>query len=260
MRVRIGLIVATVTMSTLPVMLTGPVGEASGAPSACVASQVSLSATVERARYASGIPVHVTVTLANHSSHSCSFATGPSSPDYRIINGTGATVWGSCWVGGAPSPCADFLVQRTLPSGARYVDRVTWGQRTGSPDVPVPAGRYRFLVTLAGERAETSFALSGGAAVTVTLAGANRRYTLGLGAQLAVRLPVTGLLRWTSAQSSDPAVVALVVPASSVPGVTVFRALHRGVARISATGNPVCYPQCLMPSRLFSVTVVVRAP
>ena len=258
MRVRIGFIVVAVTIATLPAMVTGPVEEATGAPTTCVASQVSISATVDRDRYASGVPVHVTVTLANRSSRSCSYATGPSSPNYRVINGIGATVWGSCWVSGAPSPCADFLVQRTLPSRARYVERLSWGQRTGSPDVPVPAGRYRFLVTMAGQRAETSFALSG--SVAVTLADANRRYTLGLGAQLSVRLPVTGLLRWTSAQSSDPAVMALVVPASVVPGVTVFRALHWGVTRISATGNPVCYPQCLMPSRDFSITVDVRAP
>jgi hypothetical protein len=44
-----------------------------------------------------------------------------------------------------------------------------------------------------------------------------------------------------------------------VAGLFAFRALAPGTARISAIGNPACYPQCLMPSRLFFVTVTVRA-
>ncbi len=73
-------------------------------------------------------------------------------------------------------------------------------------------------------------------------------------------LPTSGVLRWTSPQSSNAAILSVVTGSAATAGVTVFRAIRVGLARVSATGNPACYPQCLMASRLFVVTVSVRAP
>lgn len=55
----------------------------------------------------------------------------------------------------------------------------------------------------------------------------------------------------------DRSVVILIFPPPP-RGEGVYRALRPGTTTLTATGTPSCYPACLMPSALFSVTVVVR--
>jgi hypothetical protein len=203
--------------------------------------------------------VHVTVALHNHSATACWFATGPSSPNFVLANSAGVTVWASCWSGGGPAPCPDYLVHRNLGPGATFRDPLTWDQRTGHPDLVVPAGHYTFRAGLLGMklRATASFVLTRSHNATVTLAESGHHFVLAVGDLLTVRLPTSPLV-WTAATSSDPRVLIQLPEMNPVAGYFVFRALASGSARISSVGNPSCYPQCLMPSRLFYVTVTVE--
>lgn len=237
----------------------GALASASGASaSPCSAALATLSVSTDHARYQPGTPVRVTVALRNHSSSACTYATGPTSPNLRLVNAAGVTVWGSCWAGGAPSPCADFLVQRTLAAGATSLERFSWDQRSGTPDQQVPAGRYRLSVSLQGLFASTSLVVAQARTIALSVADDGRRFSVNVGDRVSVSLPTAGVLHWGRVQTSNPAVLA-VLAAATPAGVTVLEARHAGVATITATGNPSCYPECLMPSRLLRITVVVRA-
>ncbi len=148
MRRHRGFLVVALTISAVPVLTTG--APAVAAPSNCSSAEVTLRASPGQSVYGPGTLVHVTVSLHNHSATACSYVTGPFSPSFVLTNSAGATVWGSCWFGGGPAPCAYYLLHRTLSPGATYRDRLTWDQRTGHPDVAVPAGRYTFKVSLTG--------------------------------------------------------------------------------------------------------------
>jgi hypothetical protein len=252
----LAVILVLAALSTIEASLAVAV---SPTPSTCSSTMVTLSVTSDQSSYPLGTPVRVTVALHNHSAVSCSYDTGPVSPHYALTNSAGVTVWGSCWFGGSRAPCADYLRHRVLAAGATYRDRLTWDQRSGHPDVTVPAGRYTFRANLLGVtlRTTTSFVLTRLRTVTVTLADSGRHYNLAVGDILSLQLPASPLI-WTSAVSSDSQVMSLLPEMNPVAGRFVFEALATGSARVSAVGNPACYPQCLMPSTLFFVTVTVR--
>ena len=255
------LLAATLVFAALPVFIRASSAVANTTnPSPCSPTLVALSATSDHSIYTSGTQVHVTVALHNHSNVACSIATGPVSPKFVLTNSAGVSVWGSCWFGGGPAPCADFLLHRILAPGTTYRDRLTWDQRTGDPEVAVPAGRYSFHANFLGLtlRTTTSFVLTRPHSVTVTLADSGRHYVLAVGDDLTTQLLASPLV-WTTASSSNPRVLVSLPEMNPVAGRFVFRALAPGIARVSAVGNPACYPQCLMPSRLFFVTVTVRA-
>lgn len=254
------LVALVVASAMMPLLESGPAASSATA-SGCTPTQVTLSATPVQPLYNWGALVHVTVALHNHSRATCSYATGPFSPSFVLTNSAGVTVWGSCWFGGGPAPCALYLLHRTLAPGATYRDRLTWDQRTGHPDLPAPAGRYTFNATFPGLslRVTTSFVLTRPRNVTVTVADSARHYAVAVGDLLTVRL-LSSPLVWTTAVSSDSRVLIALPEMNPVAGLYVFRARAPGTARLSAVGNPACYPQCLMASRLFFVTVTVRAP
>jgi hypothetical protein len=163
MRSTVRLLAATVVVASLSVLAGGASGGAATAvPSNCAVNQVTLSATSSQPTFSTGALVHVTVTMHNHSAKACSYALGPVSPNYVLTNAKGVTVWGSCWFGGGPAPCAMYLMRRTLAAGGTYRDHLTWNQRSGHPDVAVPAGRYVFRVNFSGvgRHAATSFLLT----------------------------------------------------------------------------------------------------
>ena len=261
MRLCSRLVIATLVLAALPVLGSARAAVASTTnPSACSPSQVTFSATPEHLRYSSGALVHVTIALHNHSGTACSYTTGPISPNFVLSNSAGVTVWASCWFGGGPAPCAEYLLHRILAPGATYRDRLTWDQRSGHPDLAVPAGRYTFKAGLLGLtlRTVTTFVITRPRNVTVRLADYGRHYVLAVGDLLTVRL-ISSPLVWTTAVSSNTRVLISVPEMNPVAGLSVFRALATGNARVSAVGNPVCYPECLMPSRIFFLTVTVRA-
>jgi hypothetical protein len=254
-------VVVTLVLTALTVLISAPSAvAATTTPAACSSTQVTLSATPDHSVYTSGNTVHITVTLHNHSAIACSFATGAFSPNFDLTNSAGVTVWGSCWFGGGPAPCADYLLHRTLAPGGTFRDRLNWDQRTGHPELAVPAGRYTFNANFAGlrHRTTTSFVLTRTRSVTVTQDDSGHHYLLAEGDLLTVRLIASSLV-WSMAVSSDSRILISLAEANPVAGLFVFRALAPGTARVSAVGNPVCYPQCLMPSQLFFVTVTVLA-
>lgn len=161
MQLGLRLFVASLVVAVLPVLGGHTALAATATPSTCASNQVSLSATPSESTYSSGTVVHITVSMHNYSPRACSYALGPFSPNFTVTNSSGVTVWGSCWFGGGPAPCALYLLHRTLGPGATYRDRLTWDQRSGHPDVAVAGGRYRFTVNLSGvaRHATTSFIL-----------------------------------------------------------------------------------------------------
>jgi hypothetical protein len=227
----------------------------------CSASQVSISASTPKAVYTAGTPISVNFSLHNHSGRSCSFTTGPFSPSFVLTNASGITVWASCWYGGGPAPCAMYLVHRTLAGGATFRSHTVWDQKTGHPDVQVAAGTYRLSVMYDGikKTARTSFSISGVSSVTaVSLADNRHHYTLVTGSELRVSLVPSGVYTWSTPVSSNSSVLAA-LSADPVAGSTLFSALTAGTVQVSASGNPACSPACMLPSRIFSITVSVIA-
>lgn len=231
----------------------------------CSGSQVGISATVPQANYTPGTPITVTISLHNHSTRACRFNIGPFSPSFTLVNSSGTTVWASCWYGGGPAPCAMYLIHRTLAPGATYRTHATWDQKTGHPDTQVPPGVYRFSADYNGVavRAHTAFSLVGSPhTFVVTNADNGHHYILAVGDHLELDLSAMSLYVWTAPVSSNPLVLSPVSDtnpswAPSSAGVTLFLARGAGTATVSATENPSCSPECMMPSRLFSVSVTV---
>ena len=183
-------LVALVTVIvTAPLVEVGSVAS-SATVSGCTASQVTLSATADQSLYTSGAVVHVIIALHNHSASRCFVATGTFSPSFSLTNAAGHTVWGSCWFGGGPAPCAYYLRQTVVAPGATYRVRRSWDRRTGHPDVLVPTGCYIFRANFSGLplHATTTVILTRAHTVTATLADSGHRYALAVGDQLTLRL------------------------------------------------------------------------
>jgi len=155
------LVVAALVAGAVPV-LSGSVLLGAQVATSCTPAQVSLTATTSQTVYVARENVLVTVALHNHGAEACTYVLGPTSPNYVVKDSSGATVWGSCWFDGGPAPCAMYVLQRVLASGATYRDRLSWNQLSGHPEIRVPAGRYRFSVTLSdlASRAATTFRLA----------------------------------------------------------------------------------------------------
>jgi hypothetical protein len=155
------LLAIVLVVSVAPV-LSGPEFASASTVTTCTSARTTLSAIPTRAIYAQGAPVYITVALRNRTHVACTFALGPTSPNYALVNASGTKVWGSCWSGGGPVPCPLYLRERVLAPEATFRERLTWNQRSGKPDPPVPAGRYRFTATLSGIalRAVTAFSVT----------------------------------------------------------------------------------------------------
>lgn len=91
----------------------------------------------------------------------------------------------------------------------------------------------------------------------VTQANGGRTYTLHRGQALIVQLTGPTIYRWSEPMSSRSTVLRRTSGTSGHPATGNFVAAGLGRATVTAVGTPSCYPQCLMPSRLFSITVLV---
>ncbi|MGH7749619.1 MAG: hypothetical protein ACREQ5_33360, partial [Candidatus Dormibacteria bacterium] len=85
--------------------------------------------------------------------------------------------------------------------------------------------------------------------------------TIHAGTAIAVRLSGGGPMTWTAPHSSDSSIVAQTGGGQDGRGGAEggFRAARAGRADLSATENPNCRPQCMMPSRLWVVHIIVIA-
>lgn len=91
--------------------------------------------------------------------------------------------------------------------------------------------------------------------ITVTQADSGHSYVLHIGDHLVVQLSGPSNYTWTEPTSSDHAVLNPTGGSSGANASADFLAVAMGTAKVMATDNPNCYPQCLAPSRLFEVSV-----
>jgi len=130
-----------------------------------------------------------------------------------------------------PAPCASYLRQNVLAPGATYRDRLTWDQRTGHPDLPVPSAATSSGRIYKGcSCAPPLFAITRSRSLIVALADSGHRFALAAGDYLIVRLLASPLV-WTTAVSSAPRTLIALPKINPVAGVYVFRALAPGTAR-----------------------------
>ena len=93
--------------------------------------------------------------------------------------------------------------------------------------------------------------------VVVTLASSGETRVLHLGEGLVVRLTGPSMYTWTAPSSSRPRLLARVSSSSGSVGAATFLARSPGRVLVSAVDTPNCYPQCLPPSRVFTLHVVI---
>jgi hypothetical protein len=204
----------------------------------------------------------MSASIHNTSPRTCSIAVGAISPSLIVKNSSGAVVWSTCGGAGDLHACALYLMLETLQPGGTYTRTATWDQRSGAAAARVPTGVYELTVNINGltGQASTKFnltALTSPRTINVTLADSGRNYSLTRGARLVVQLSGPAIYTWTEPVSSNPAVLKRTVVSSANPAITTFIAEKTGKARVTAVGNPNCYPLCLMPSRLFTIIASV---
>jgi hypothetical protein len=204
----------------------------------------------------------MTSSVRNVSKKSCSVGVGPTSPSFAITNSKGAVVWNNCYANDRPGACALYLVAHTLRPGVTLATIVEWDQRAGQPPTRVSTGAYRLTAQFSGMsgRRTTSFELTAPApleSVTVTQAESGQSYSLHKGGRLYVQLVGPTSYTWSDPVSSNAAVLEGSAGTSGDTATATFIGASAGQVRVTAVDNPNCYPQCLPPSRLFSITVSV---
>jgi len=230
----------------------------------CDGSSVRLSASTSQHRYGPGQPVVMIATIRNVSSVTCSIAVGAISPSLSVTNAKGLNVWRNCGANSSMSACPLYLMIKDLQPGAAYKKTATWNQHAGKSTSRVPVGTYVLTTkfnTIATQ-ASTTFRLTTTTApriVTATEVNNGQRWTLHIGDRLVVHLSGPSIYNWTAAVSSNAAVLERLSGTSGKSSTTTFVARSIGNARVTSTGNPVCYPQCLTPSRLYNLNVTVIA-
>lgn len=92
----------------------------------------------------------------------------------------------------------------------------------------------------------------------ISTSDSGRQITLQRGDRLNVYLVGPSSYAWTTATASNSAVLNRVsADSGSSVSRAVFVARGPGWSTVTAVDNPRCYPQCLPPSRLFQVRVLV---
>jgi hypothetical protein len=228
----------------------------------CSTADVREVISTSQQTYGPGVMVVMKSSVRNMSSRICNVAVGPTSPSITVTNSNGIVVWNNCYANDKYGACALYLVAHTLNPEASYVKTVAWDQRSGQPPARVPMDTYHLTTqfsAIAGTHA-TEFQLTTTASsrsITVTQADSGRSISLHEIARLYVQLTVPAIYTWTDPISSGGAVLVRSVGSSGNIATAAFVAKSTGHVRVTAINNPKCYPQCLIPSRLFVLTVSV---
>ncbi|HUX03439.1 MAG TPA: hypothetical protein VMV53_00820 [Acidimicrobiales bacterium] len=227
----------------------------------CTSSAISYTRSTNARRYPLGAVVIMTATLRNISRAACAVETGPLSPLFTIGDAGGHTLWNNCYTNDAPGPCPQYLVRRTLARGAAYSATARWDQRAGAPARQVVPGRYYLTTSVHGVRASgrLAFDIAASRTVSVSAADSGRTYRLSRGDRLVVHLRASSPYAWSEPVASSARVLARVRGSAGSITSTTFLASAPGRATVRASENAICYPQCLPPTRLFSITVRVVA-
>ena len=251
---------ATLALALAPILAGSGAASRAGASehlatSACAPSALTVVSWTDFAAYAPSTPVRLTTIVRNGSSSACRVTIGGSSPLVTIRAANGSVAWASC---GATTPCPLYLMAVTLAPGAARTETWTWNQRTRG--ALAARGTYRVTTTASGARSNLATAFRLGTrnaqpTVVANLADSARRVTLALGATLVVRAGVQGLYVLSAPTSSARLATRLSLGGTTILALFVARAA--GTALVQATGTPACYPQCLMPSRLYQLRVTI---
>lgn len=230
----------------------------------CSSTSISLAVSTDQARYGPGTPVKLSASIRNTSPRSCTVAVGPTSPTFSVRTSQGVVVWSSCGGEGGLSACAQYLVLRTLAPGTAVRVGATWDQRSGTPLRRVAVGTYRASAGFArgGVSRSVAFQIVTAArprTVIVEQIQSGGHYVLHRGDHLIVRLASSSLYAWSAPTSSNEVVLARIGATAGASASATFVAKALGQAEVNAVDNPTCYPQCLPPSRLFTVSVRVEA-
>ncbi|MHB8380086.1 MAG: M15 family metallopeptidase domain-containing protein [Acidimicrobiales bacterium] len=229
----------------------------------CSTPDVRVLISTSRQSYERGARVVVTSSIRNISDKYCTVAVGPTSPSIIVTNVKGAAVWNSCYARDRRAACALYLAATTLKPGAAYAKSVVWDQRSGQTPTQVPPGTYHVTAqfsAIAGIHS-TRFQLTttvSPRSITVTQADSGKRITMNKGDRLFIQLSGPTIYTWTEPASSNGAVLARTAGSSGSAATATFVATSTGDVRVTSVDNPNCYPQCLPPSRLFSLTVSVN--
>ncbi len=228
----------------------------------CSSADVNEVVSTSQESYGPGVAVVMELSLRNTSSRTCTFAMGPTSPSLTVTNSKGVVVWNNCYANDQPGACALYLIAQTLTPGATCAKTVAWDQRSGQPPIRVPSGTYQLTAKFSGisrnhvTRFQLTTAASPGS-ITVTQADSGKSYSLREGDRLYIQLTGPAIYTWSAPVSSNGTVLELSVGSSGIIATATFVARSTGQVRVTAVGNPSCYPQCLAPSRLFVLTVSV---
>jgi hypothetical protein len=230
----------------------------------CSSTSISLAISTDQARYGPGTPVKLSASIRNTSPRSCTVAVGPTSPTFSVRTSQGVVVWSGCGGKGGLSACAQYLVLRTLAPGTAVRVGATWDQRSGTPLHRVAVGTYRASVGFArgGVRHSVAFQIVTAATprtLVVDQIQSGGHYVLHRGDHLIVRLASSSLYTWSAPTSSNEVVLVRIGATAGASASATFVAKAPGQAEVNAVDNPTCYPQCLPPSRLFTVSVRVEA-
>ena len=228
----------------------------------CVNSEVKEAYTTNRPSYGPGVKVVMRASIRNLSTVLCSVEIGPTSPSLVVANSNGAAVWNTCDVNNRPGACASYPVAHALDPGATYAKTFVWNQIAYLSSSRVPAGVYRLTGQFVGVGARhvTVFRLTSStstSSVTVTQADNGQILALQVGARLTVDLAGPANYTWSEPTSSAASVLERTEGMSGTTATATFVATSAGHVHVTALDNPNCYPQCLPPSRLFSLTISV---
>ena len=256
-------VASTASLVAAPTLAASNAGAvARSAP--CSSTSISLAISTDQARYRPGTPVKLSASIRNTSPRSCTVAVGPTSPTFSVRTSQGVVVWSSCGGEAGLSACAQYLVLRTLAPGTAVRVGATWDQRSGTPLRRVAVGTYRASVGFArgGVSRSVTFQIVTAArprTIVVDQTQSGGHYMLHRGDHLIVRLASSPLYAWSAPTSSNEVALMRIEATAGASASATFVAKAPGQAEVNAVDNPTCYPQCLPPSRLFTVSVRVEA-
>jgi len=234
-------------------------GSTVGLSSACAASQVREFASTNHFLYSRAETVRVRASIANISKSACTITVGGTSPAFTIFDPAGVAKWSYCDSLVRPETCPMYLRLVTLAPGRRFTSTNSWAP-SADPSGSATYGVYRLAVSFSGfASTDTTFVLGVPTSTTLveTPGDSGRKVTLKRGQRLVTRFPSSSFLKWSVPQSSNSAALVRQDTASDGGATSIFLARNAGIAKISAVGTPICYPQCLAPSRLFTIDVTI---
>ena len=247
------------SLTLMPLASLGsPALAAPGSP--CSLDAVSLSLRASATAYGPGSRVHLTAAVTNRSSEACDVVVGGTSPWFQVTGPSGGVVWHTCVEAGAPRLCPMYLAARTIEPGQEFRAAATWDQLV-APATRGRDGSYLASVHWSGlaTTATTAFRLVGVAGRPLALAAGDAGSTVAVrvGQRLTLTLARPSLYRWSAPTSSHPGVVRVISSTHGATARATLIARAPGTTQLRATGTPTCYPQCLVASRLVTITVTV---